>query len=149
MAKQSAKRSRQYHVYVIELHGKRFRKKLEEGGAKKFREHNPHIWGPSGLGITKKTRFYYVGQSAHEPKCRFRQHKRCHGQKILFECKCSCGPLTIVKNRSNAYVREFGTMLRKWKYNEYNPIQSRDEALKKEKEIAKDIRLEGHAAYFA
>jgi len=149
MAKKSRKKGRHYFVYVIELHRKRFGKKLKEGGAKKFREQNPHIWGPNGSDVTPKTQFYYVGQSAHEPSCRLMQHKRCHGKKIVFECKCSCGPLTIVKNRSNAYVAEFGTMLRKWKFKDVNPMQSRDDALKMEKEIAENIRLEGHAAYFA
>ena len=150
MAKRSGKNSRQYYVYVIALHKERFGKKLKEGGAKKFRQQNPHLWGPNDKSnVTSKTQFYYVGQSAHEPRCRFKQHKKCHGKKIVFECKCSCGPLTIVKNRSNAYVKEYGTMLRKWKYEDANPIKSRDDALKMEKEIAEKIRLEWHAAYFA
>ena len=144
------KKTYQYYVYVIELKRNKFLKNYKDRRPpKKFRDQNPHIWGVHGTGMTKKVRFYYVGQSTHEPKCRFKQHKRCFGKKINLECKCSAGPVTITTNRSNSYVRNFGTMLRPWKYRDYNPIKSRAEAEQKEKELAEEIRSENHAVYFA
>ena len=152
--KEAAKKTYQYYVYVIELKKKKFLKNYKDRRPpKKFRDQNPHInwneWGLHETKMTKKVRFYYVGQSTHEPECRFRQHKRCHGKKINFECKCSAGPVTITTNRSNSFVKRFGTMLRPWKYKDYNPIQSRKESEQKEKELAEKIRSENHAVYFA
>ena len=66
-----------YFVYVVELDVKNFKPPM------KFKRDNPHIWNDSGEKISSGTvKMFYVGQSAHDPKCRFSQHKNCFGDDI-------------------------------------------------------------------
>ena len=89
---------------------------------KRFRKQNDHIWGPDGNGPDKDTQFFYVGQSAHEPYCRFNIHKQCFGKDIHYECECSFGPRIVTKSMSNYWVREYGQWLRKRKFSHYNQL---------------------------
>jgi len=136
-----------YHVYAIKLDRHSF------APPKAFRAQNPHIeWErllPEGL------RYYYVGQSAHEPDCRFAQHKQCHGPQIKFQCLCKGGlgkrraaRKLITKNRSNKYVREYGLYLARKEFAHFRPMKSRDEALEIEAVLAQSLRRKGHAVYF-
>ncbi len=138
-----------YHVYVVELDPEKF------NPPKKFRKQNDHIWGPDGNGPDKDTQFFYVGQSAHEPECRFSQHKHCFGENIEhscicgMECTCCDDGHIIRKNMSNSWVRVHGLWLRKRKFSHYNPIDTQENAKKKEKWLAEKLRKQGHASYFA
>ena len=132
-----------YHVYVVELDSEKF------NPPKRFRKQNDHIWGPDGSGPDKDTQFFYVGQSAHEPYCRFNIHKQCFGKDIHYECKCSFGPRIVTKSMSNSWVRVHGQWLRKRKFSHYNPIDTQENAKKKEKWLAEKLRKQGHASYFA
>ena len=132
-----------YYVYVIELDGEEFRPN------RRFRDQNPHIWGPDGTGVTENTQFFYVGQSAHEPYCRFKIHKQCFGRDIRYECVCSHGPRIVTTSMSTTYVREHGKWLRKRKFQQYNPIETHEESLRIEEQLAIRIRRQNHAAYFA
>ena len=116
---------------------------------KRFRKQNDHIWGPDGSGSDKDTQFFYVGQSAHEPYCRFNIHKQCFGKDIHYECKCSFGPRIVTKSMSNYWVREYGQWLRKRKFSHYNPIKTQEEALRMEEFLAEKLRGQGHASYSA
>ena len=71
---------------------------------------------------------YYVGMSAKSPEERFRQHKN--------NCK------------SNYFVREFGIQLVPELYENIPRFPTREEAKKKEEELAKELRELGHAAYW-
>ena len=137
-----------YFVYVVELDVKNFKPSM------KFKIDNPHIWNDSGEKISSGTvKMFYVGQSAHEPKCRFSQHKNCFGDDITFSCICGmdctcCDNEHIIrKNMSNSWVREYGLWLRKRMYSKYNPIQTRQESIDFEKEVTEKLKLKGHAAY--
>ena len=138
-----------YYVYVIELDPSAF---IPD---RKFRNKNPHIWGEGGSGLVTPERFFYVGQSAHEPACRFEQHKECFGEDIFFECicgmECSCcaGPHIITRKMSNKYVREHGMWLRRRKYQRHNPMDTQEKSKSKEEDIAEKLRREGNAAYSA
>ena len=72
-----------YFVYVVELDNDNF--KLPN----KFKKDNPHIWDESGEKISSENpKMFYVGQSAHDPECRFSQHKHCFGENIEHSCIC-------------------------------------------------------------
>ena len=131
-----------YHVYVIELDRERF------NPPRRFRNQNPHIWGPDGSGVTEDTQFFYVGQSAHEPYCRFKIHKQCFGTNIQYECECSFGPRIVTRSMSNSWVRVHGRWLRGRKFSRYNPMRTQEEALAKEEFLAVRLRRQNHAAYF-
>lgn len=123
-----------YYVYVIEL---------ESAVAKigRFRERNPdmEIGAPC----------YYVGQTAHEPDCRYRQHKECHGPVIKFTCICARPLGDFSKNLSNRYARKFGLWLKREKFERYNPIKTRKEAERIEKVLALKLRNEGAGVWWA
>jgi predicted GIY-YIG superfamily endonuclease len=87
--------------------------------SKKFIKQNPNI-------NTKKVCFY-VGQTAHNPEIRFKQHKDGY--------------------KSNSFVRKYGLYLLKRKYNKYNPIDTREKAEKIEKELTKKLRKKGHGVW--
>ena len=98
-----------FYVYVIELG-------QDVLQSRRFRERNPEM-NPDG-------KCFYVGQSAHEPKCRFQQHKQCYGDSVDFDCRCSAGPITITKNVSNSFVRNDGKWLRWRLFQAKNPVES-------------------------
>ena len=91
--------------------------------------------------------FYYVGQSAHKPECRFKQHKHCHGPNIRFKCICGKGRV-ITKNVSNLYARKYGMFLQRQKFEAHNPIKSRKAALAAEAALAAQLAEEGHVVYY-
>ena len=132
-----------YHVYVVELDPEKF------NPPKRFRKQNDHIWGPDGNGPDKDTQFFYVGQSAHEPYCRFNIHKQCFGKEIHYECECSFGPRIVTKSMSNYWVREYGQWLRKRTFSHYIAIKTQEEALGMEEFLAEKLRGQGHASYAA
>ena len=75
-----------YNVYVIEL-------EKEVLISKKFREKNPHM--------NTKLACYYVGQTTHDPKIRFRQHK--------------------IGYKANRFAKKYGFRLVPRKFKKYNP----------------------------
>ena len=87
---------------------------------RRFRKRNPHA--------TNESRCFYVGQSRYEPDVRFEQHKNGH--------------------KANRYVREYGMYLRRRKYKKYNPIATREQALKTEEMLANKLVREGHAVWW-
>jgi hypothetical protein len=70
---------------------------------------------------------FYVGQTAHDPDVRFKQHKDGY--------------------KSNIFVRKYGLSLQKSKYKKYNPIKTREEAEKIEKELTTKLRRKGHGVW--
>ena len=101
-----------YNVYVIKLD-------KEVLNSKKFREKNPNM---------KPTKtFYYVGQTCHDPKTRFKQHKNGY--------------------KSNNFVKKYGTKLVPRKFKKYNPIKKRKEAEQIEKSLANSLRKKGHGVW--
>lgn len=87
--------------------------------SKKFKKLNPNI--------NPKKVCFYVGQTAHEPEIRFKQHKMGY--------------------KSNNFVRKYGLYLRKRKYKKYNPIETRDKAEKIERELTEKLRKKGHGVW--
>ena len=71
---------------------------------------------------------YYVGQTVYDPKIRFKQHKE--GGKL-----------------SNSYVRDFGIALCPDKYDKYNPIPTRKDAMELEGYLAERLRAKGHGVW--
>jgi len=130
-----------YYVYIIRLD----REAMTDKPPKRFREQNKHIdWD---YPLHDGCNFYYVGQSAHSPDCRFEQHRQCHGPNIAFDCQCTIGN-TITKNRSNSFARKYGLFLQRRKYKKYNPIKTRAQAEDMEGWLADKLRQDGHCAYF-
>jgi hypothetical protein len=101
-----------YFVYVIELDKEALK-------SRKFRERNPDL--------NHRKACYYVGQSAHKPDIRFKQHKDGY--------------------KSNIFVRRFGLRLRPWKYKKYNPIKTREKAERIEQLLTKKLRKKGHGVW--
>lgn len=101
-----------YYVYVIELD-------KEVLTSRKFRERNAHL--------NPKKVCYYVGQSCHDPKTRFQQHKEGY--------------------KSNRFAKKYGLKLCRKKYQRYNPISTRNEAEKIEKGLADYLRKKGHGVW--
>ena len=130
-----------YSVYIVRLN----RQEMTDRPPKRFRDQNEHIdWD---YPLTDECNFYYVWQTAHSPDCQLEQHRHCHGANINFDCQCKTGN-TITKNRSNSFVRQYGLFLQRRKYQKYNPIKTRKQALKIEAQIAQDLRDNGHCAYY-
>ena len=69
---------------------------------------------------------FYVGMTGLTPEERFKNHKADHW--------------------ANSYVRDHGLYLRKKMFQKFNPM-TREEAVKKEKELAEDLRAKGHAVH--
>lgn len=101
-----------YYVYVIKLD-----KNVLQ--SKKFREHNPNI--------NSRKACFYVGQSAHEPDIRFKQHKEGY--------------------KSNIFVKKYGLCLKPRKYKKYNPIKTRKKAEIIEKKLTKKLRKKGYGVW--
>ena len=87
--------------------------------SKKFRNQNPNF-NPNKV-------CYYVGQTAHCPDVRFKQHKLGY--------------------KSNSYVRKYGLSLCKRKYKKFNPIKTREKAEKIERELTEKLRRKGHGVW--
>ncbi len=123
-----------YHVYVVAL---------DPSVAKspRFRARNPD------LAIDAEC--VYVGQSAHEPDCRYRQHKECHGPVIRFSCICERPLGDFSKNLSNRCVRTYGRFLRRDLYERQNPIRTRVQAERLEKELARTLAAKGFGVWCA
>ena len=69
---------------------------------------------------------FYVGMTGLTPKERFENHKADH--------------------KANSYVRDHGLYLRKKMFQKFNPM-TREEAEKKEKELADELRAKHHAVW--
>jgi len=101
-----------YNVYVIELD-------KEVMKSKKFRERNPHM--------NPRRACYYVGQTAHDPITRFKQHKNGY--------------------KTNSFVKKYGIRLKPRKFKKYNPIGIREEAEKIEQQLTNRLRSKGHGVW--
>lgn len=101
-----------YFVYVIKLD-------KEVIKSKKFMKNNPNI--------KPRKACFYVGQSAHEPDIRFKQHKDGY--------------------KSNIFVKKYGLSLKPRKYKKYNPIKTRKKAEIIEKKLTKKLRKKGHGVW--
>ena len=87
--------------------------------SKKFRDRNPNI--------NPRKVCYYVGQSCHEPEIRFQQHKSGY--------------------KSNHFAKKYGIKLCFRKFKKYNPIRTRKEAERIEKELTERLRKKGHGVW--
>jgi len=101
-----------YNVYVIKLNKNVL-------NSKKFRVKNPNM-------NTRKA-CYYIGQTCHDPKTRFKQHK--YGIK------------------SNSFVKRYGLKLVPRKFKKYNPIKKRKDAEKIELFLTEKLRKKGHGVW--
>jgi len=136
-----------YFIYVIKLDDEDMRRDHKGRIPKRIQKQNPHMdWD---YPLRPETKFFYVGQSAHRPECRFAQHKECYGDNIRFLCICP-KPIRkpITKNRSNRYVRLYGQYLSKQHYAHVPPIKGRINAENKEGWLADQLRQQGHVVYF-
>jgi len=114
----------QYYVYVIGL-------KPEFAKTKAAKKQNPNYVH------SKNKRCYYVGYSSKTPEERYHQHITGYinekGHKIYSP-----------KVYNYGYKRNG---LRPKKYKKYNPISTKDEAMKIEIELAEKLRKKGHCVY--
>ena len=101
-----------YNVYVIELDKKVLI-------SKKFKERNPN------LDIRKAC--YYIGQTTHDPKIRFKQHKTGY--------------------KANRFVKKYGIRLEPRIFSKFNPITKRKEAEFIEQWITEKLREKGHGVW--
>ena len=85
---------------------------------RRFREANPNC--------DPELACFYVGRTGLTPEERFRQH--------------------LEGIRPNRYARKYGRWLRRRLYQKYNPMTFED-ADKKEKELAEQLRAKGHAVW--
>jgi len=85
---------------------------------RKFREINPNY--KTGKPCV------YVGMTGRTPDQRFRQHKANY--------------------KACSYVRDYGKYLRRRLYEKYNPM-TYDEAVKREVELARELRAKGFAVW--
>ena len=88
--------------------------------SKKFMAANPNM--------SQEGRCFYVGQSCLAPEERFQQHKSGY--------------------KANRFVKEHGLYLRRRTYSKHNPIETREEALLLEEELAERLRKKGHAVWW-
>ena len=70
---------------------------------------------------------FYVGQTCHDPDIRFKQHKDGY--------------------KSNSFVKKYGLQLKKNICKKFNPIDTRAEAERIERELAEVLRQEGHGVW--
>ncbi|SIQ55757.1 GIY-YIG nuclease family protein [Maribacter ulvicola] len=110
-----------YAIYVIELSKKVFSEN------RKFREANPQFNGVLEC--------LYVGMTSKTPKERFDQHKN--------------GALSKKGHSiSSKIVQKYGLYLRGSLFNHIDPIKSRVDALKMEKQLALELRRKKYAVWF-
>ncbi len=112
--------NKRYCVYVIELS----RKVWTEN--EKFRDANPQYNGVLEC--------LYVGMSSRSPQERFQQHvtgyRNTKGHKI-----------------SSNLAEKYGLYLRPSLYEKYNPL-TKEEAIKKEKQLALDLKKQRYAVWW-
>jgi len=101
-----------YNVYVIKLD-----KKVKN--SKKFRIKNPNM--------KQRLACYYVGQTYHDPKTRFKQHKQGY--------------------KANSFVKRYGLKLVPRKFKKFNPIAKRKDAERIESWLAESLRKKGHGVW--
>ena len=101
-----------YNVYVIKLDKKVLT-------SKKFREKNPKM--------NSRLSCFYVGQSCHDPKVRFKQHKQGY--------------------KANRFVKKYGIELVPEIFTKFNPISKRKDAEFMEQWIAEKLKEKGHGVW--
>ena len=89
------------------------------GQPKKFMEANPNM--------KEGKLYFYVGQTSRAPDERFEQHKQGF--------------------KANRYVKLYGMYLCRKRYEKYNPIATREEALAMEEELTEKLRRKGHGVW--
>lgn len=109
-----------YRLYVIEL------RKTVFSELRKFREANPQFNGVNEC--------LYVGMTSKTPKERFEQHKRRETTKKG-------------QHVSSSIVLKYGTFLRPSLYQHLPTYQTREEALRAEKQLAAKLRSERFAVW--
>ncbi len=87
-----------FYVYIIEMRHEVYQES-------KFARENPG-WTPA-----EGRSCYYVGQSAHKPGCRYRQHKAKPGDEAVFTCQCPLGAAPRTHWVSNSFARVYGVCL--------------------------------------
>ena len=110
-----------YQVYVVELSKRVFTENY------RFRAANPQFNGVLEC--------LYVGMTSKSPRERFLQHKR--------------GTLSKKgHNLASKIVQVYGTYLRPSLYNHLEPVRTRAEALKLEKQLALELRRKRYAVWY-
>ncbi len=109
-----------YSVYVVELSKRVFTENT------KFRNANPQFNGV--------LQCLYVGMTSKSPKKRLEQHKTGFRNKAGHKL-------------SSALVEKYGLYLRPSLYEHLNPIKTRAEALKMEKELCLELRRKRYAVW--
>jgi hypothetical protein len=122
-----------YYVYVIELDAavKKSRKFLERNA-----------------GMLPFGQCYYVGQSVHDPDCRYRQHKECWGDEISFACICHRRKGRFTKRLSNYFARKHGRFLARKLFEHLNPLPTRADAERAEERLARELQADGHGVWW-
>lgn len=110
-----------YYVYVVELNKRVFT------DSRKFREANPQFNGVLEC--------LYVGVTSKTPKERFQQHKNGALSKKGHDL-------------SSSLVKKYGTYLRPSLYNHIGPLNTREQALNAEKQLALELRRKRYAVWF-
>lgn len=110
-----------YNVYVIELSKRVYTENY------KFRNANPQFNGVLEC--------LYVGMTSKTPKERFIQHKTAYKSKKGYKI-------------SSNLVEKYGMYLRPSLYNHLNPIETREEALKLEEQLALYLRRKKYAVWY-
>ena len=130
------------HVYVIELNKEVIRKP----------NFCPDIVRSS---LTDKSKYFYVGETAHRPDCRYKQHVANRaGIRKYFICNCFENNIKRefnTGNRGSKWVKDYHKKggLRPEHFKSLNPICGNQEDSKKvESELAKKLISMGHAAHF-
>jgi predicted GIY-YIG superfamily endonuclease len=112
---------KQYRVYVIELSKRVFTQNT------KFRLANPQFNGVLEC--------LYVGMTSKTPKERFEQHKTGYINKKGHKL-------------SSAIVNKYGSYLRPSLYNHIPAMNTREEALAMEEQLALELRRKRYAVWF-
>lgn len=111
----------QYRIYVIELSKRVFTENA------RFRNANPQFNGV--------LQCLYVGMTSKTPKERFEQHKTGYVNKKGHKL-------------SSNIVQKYGMYLRPSLYNHIEPLNTREEALKMEEQLAIELRRQRYAVWF-
>ena len=132
-----------YHVYVIEL--------SEEAAGRRGMPPVDRINHPG-------RQFYYVGMTAHEPKCRLRQHQLWVEGAVEFPCSCFGDEGEVMRKfgrdgqpgtRGNRLAGEFGIELVWRLVRELNPLSSQQAGFAEEQRLATILRSKGHGVHQA
>jgi len=114
----------EFYVYVIGL-------KPEFAETKAAKSQNPDFVPK----LNKKC--YYVGYSSHKPEIRYQQHITGYINKKGYK---------IFSQKVFKYGYKKGGL--RWKkFEKYNPISTKEEAMKIEIQLAEKIRKNGHCVY--